>query len=67
MNLDIDLINSLKVGEYIKISETEVLACVSCEDCEDCYFHYDDMDCPKCQSHEREDEEEVKFMFLVSI
>ena len=64
MNIDINLVNSLKVGEFIKISETEVLACVVCEDCEGCYYHYTDMDCVKCQAHERDDEEEVKFVFL---
>ena len=39
MEIDIDLVNSLKVGEFIKVSENEVLACVEWTKCEDCLFN----------------------------
>ena len=47
MNIDINLVSSLKVGEYLQVSETEVLACVSGK-CSDCYFkntNCDNVDC----------------------
>lgn len=33
MDIDIDLVNSLKVGEFIKVSENEVLVCVEWTKC----------------------------------
>lgn len=39
MDIDIDLVNSLKVGEFIKVSENEVLACVEWTKCDDCYYN----------------------------
>ena len=39
MNIDINLVNSLKVGEFIQVSETEVLACVEWTKCEDCHLN----------------------------
>lgn len=39
MNIDINLVSSLKVGEYLQVSESEVLACVEWTKCEDCYFN----------------------------
>ena len=38
-NIDINLVNSLKVGEFIQVSETEILACVEWTKCEECYFN----------------------------
>lgn len=40
MNIDINLVNYLKVGEFIKVSETEVLACVEWTKCEECCFNF---------------------------
>ena len=49
MNIDINLVNSLKVGEFIQVSETEVLSCVEGTGCKECYFtDYDWLDCPLC-------------------
>lgn len=49
MNIDINLVNSLKVGEFIQISETEVLACVEWDGCDPCcYDDNDRVDCPSC-------------------
>ena len=39
MNININLVSSLKVGEFIQVSETEVLACVEWTKCEECYFN----------------------------
>ena len=49
MNIDINLVNSLKVGEFIQVSDTEVLACVEWDGCHRCMFDsQDDYDCPIC-------------------
>ena len=49
MNIDINLVNSLKVGEFIQVSEMEILACVEGTGCEECYFtDYCWIDCPNC-------------------
>lgn len=38
MDIDISLINSLKRGEYLKVSEGEILACLPMKKCS--YFFY---------------------------
>ena len=49
MNIDINLVNSLKVGEFIKVSETEVLVCLECGVCDLCVFDEEDgLNCPNC-------------------
>lgn len=49
MNIDINLVNSLKVGEFIKVSETEVMACLEWYGCSSCVFDEEDgLNCPNC-------------------
>ena len=49
MNIDINLVNSLKVGEFIKVSETEVMACLEWTKCSSCVFDEEDgLNCPNC-------------------
>ena len=40
MNIDIKLVNSLKVGEFMQVSDAEVLACVKWHTCHKCYFNF---------------------------
>ena len=51
MNIDINLVNSLKVGEFIQVSEMEVLACLESGECYDACFFYDEDVCPECTSN----------------
>lgn len=51
MKIDINLVSSLKVGEFIQISETGVLECVKGTSCNECYFtDYNWLNCPLCGS-----------------
>ncbi len=51
MNIDINLVNSLKVGEYLQVSETEVLARLESGECYDACFFYDEDVCQDCTSN----------------
>ena len=52
MNIDINLVSSLKVGEYLQVSETEVLACVEKDrdGCERCVYYYEECDLIQCEN-----------------
>lgn len=64
MNIDINLVNSLKVGEFITIDTNKALLCTVGK-CINCHFYYSDKcDYIICYSRDRLDNKDVMYVIV---